>query len=128
MKPAYSSMRLGSSGVASLLVQRGLICKSGGGGSGLPAGAKVIVLTSCGIYRTACSTRMPDEACLILVESQSRCPDAPANDVSGHRGSRRPRLVMFLDVVELVRVAGCIAAVGVLVSSFYLRLMTDACE
>jgi hypothetical protein len=35
---------------------------------------------------------------------------------------------MFLDVVELVRVAGCIAAVGVLVSSFYLRLMTDACE
>lgn len=71
---------------------------------------------------------MPDEACLILVESQPRCPDAPANDVSGHHGSRRPRLVMFLDVVELVRVAGCIAAVGVLVSSFYLRLMTDACE
>lgn len=71
---------------------------------------------------------MPDEACLILVESQPRCPDAPANGVSGHRGSRRPCLVMYLDVVEVVRVAGCIVAVGVLVSSLSLRLMTDACE
>ena len=35
---------------------------------------------------------------------------------------------MYLGVVEVVRVAGCIVAVGVLVSSFYLRLMTDACE
>lgn len=58
--PVYSSMRLGSWGAASPREPRDLICKSDADGSGLPAGAKAIVPTSCAKCSIACLTTKHD--------------------------------------------------------------------